>query len=639
MPPRPPRRDRATPQRGRSCAALARRVGAILAVWLLAPALPACHSPEPEPVTREVIHLHGDGYQRGLQHGQRLRHRIRAFYTRLLTVALFPNLGREQPPIAEFLQRYQGPTYQNGNFSYQVLLEMAETVEAELPADVREEIRGIADGCGLTYDQVLVLNTFADTTLAVRAIAATLKLSRGPRLQSIQFLGQLDAAGAQTKPIAYLPLPHALTSAVPTGATLRLVLHDPEGVDETTVRVVMGDRVFEPGSAGFATAELGEGRLQVTLTPPTPLPAAQAVSLVVVAGDRTVAADPPPAHARFGRDEGLTFTTVGDERPPTAVANVAPDDGRSRPPPVALAVRGAASADGELRLAQHFALIDAGASSDATVVLVHHPPQGPTWATVGWAGIAWGLAGVADSGLSWGCNFADTLDNAVVKDLLPQVGDLPAAKLTARGWPIGFAMRHALAQATTVSGAIAALRPLQHLNGWSCVLGDAAGDMAVVELDANARLLHAKTGDGVHVVPEVGVGPGPASASADDARLSVHYVANVQDVDPAIAAVATALLEPTGLPVRIDQQALVSTYWLKSLRTFGQLGERLAQGRGAWDVPKLQTLLAEPRFVDRSDSMFAVVIEPKARRLHHAMGALPATAADWQSLTLSPEKP
>ncbi len=609
-------------------------------------ALGACHSPLPEPVTRAVLHLHGDGYQRGLQHGQQQRHRIRAFYTRLLDVALFANLGREQPAIAGFLTHYQRPEYQNGNFSYQLLVEMAHSVATTLPKELTDELQGISDGCGLTYDQVLVLNTFADTVMAVRAIASTLRLSRGPRLKSVQFVGMKDGKGEQAKAIDYVPLAHALTTSVPLDASVRLVLNDPDGVDPATVRVVMAEagkppEVYEAGSPGYQAEPDGATGLAVTVTRAGGLPAAKAVSLLVFSGDLTVVSDPPPAHARFGREEGFAFTTLGDARAAKEVPNTAPSDGRSQPPPIAAAVRGPASADGVLRMAQHFALLDAGASSDATLVLVHHPPTGPAFATVGWAGVAFGFAGMSASGLSWTCNFSDTLDNAIVKDLLPKVSKLSTAQLSATGWPIGFAMRHAAGQSASVDGAIEALSPLQHLMGWQCLLGDATGAMRGIEIDADAKLIPAKTVEGVHVIGGKASPPGPSAAgeTADELRMSVHYVENLVDVDPAIATVATALLEPTGVPVRIDQQRVVSTYWLKSLRTFGQLGDALRQGRGTWDVASLQNLLAEPRFVDTSDSMFAVVLEPKARRLHHAAGALPATDAGWQVLELDAEAP
>ena len=115
----------------------------------------------------------------------------------------------------------------------------------------------------------------------------------------------------------------------------------------------------------------------------------------------------------------------------------------------------------------------------------------------------------------------------------------------------------------------------------------------------------------------------------------MHFVEHVVDVNPGITNIASALLAKSGLNVRIASQSVVSTYWLKSLRTAHRLGVALAAGRGTYDVVKLQSLLGEPQFVDRSDSMNAVVLEPAKGLLHHAMGAAPATDAPWQTFSFA----
>jgi hypothetical protein len=84
---------------------------------------------------------------------------------------------------------YSSERYQNGNFAYELLLESAKNVERSLNRATRDELRGIADGSGLTYDQVLVLNTFFDTVLAVRGVALAIRLSRAPQIKSLEFVG------------------------------------------------------------------------------------------------------------------------------------------------------------------------------------------------------------------------------------------------------------------------------------------------------------------------------------------------------------------------------------------------------------------------------------------------------------------
>ena len=603
---------------------------------------------EPVAVYREVIHLKGAPYERGLDHGTRLKHRIRAFYTKLLDTALLANLNREQPAIAGFLTRYAGPTYAEGQFSYRVLLEMAQSVETQLPERYIEEMRGIADGSGLTYEQVLILNTFPDTVLAVRSVAATLRLSRGPRIKSWQLLGWKDDSGEQRPATTYDPSFNALAAEVPTDAKIRLVLTDPEGVSPDYVRLQLDTRVFPAGDPAMAVKALPgkDGAvtdLEVILTPPEPMPAAAVLSLIVQSADTTIADDPLPAHPRFGREETLTFSTKGYGALASEIPNLGVDDGRTRPPPVAFTVKGEATKEGAPLLAQHFALLDAGAAHEATAVFIHHPEPGEQinrHAFVSWAGLTWGFSGMSAAGVAWACNFSDTLDTAILKDLIPQLGNLAEAQLTATGWPIGLAMREISRSAKGAGEGVKLLPELQHVNGWNCVVVDKDGEQRLAEIDADAEAFPNQLTQGVTVVQWNGEAiNSPVSDTAEDLRASVHYVANRQDVDSALPILAESLLEPTGAVVRVDMQRVVSTYFFKSLLAFHKLGQALADGRGEWDVASAQALLSQPAFVDRSDSMNAVVFEPSKGLLHNAMGAIPATDASWQTVDINAEAP
>ena len=491
----------------RSLGALAVRstIASAVLCAALAGATAGCAPDAQVATTREVVHLHGDAYARGLQHGTVLRDKVRAFYTKLLGVALLPNLNREQPSISGFLVQYQSEKYQNGRFSYEVLLEMALSIEPKLTDAVRDELRGISDGSGLSYEEVLILNTFADTVLAVRAIAATLRLSHGPRLASVQFIGKLKADGTQQKPIEYVPLPYAVTTAVPIDSALKLRITDAEGVAVETLRINLGETLFLHDSPGVSIETIAGVGVDVTIVPPKGLPAATQVGVLLNVADIVSAEIPPPAHLRFGRDEGFTFTTVGDPRLAKEVANIAPDDGLTRPPPVIVGLRGDSAVGGGPLLAQHFALLDAGAAHETTVLLVHHLDNGGVFATVGWAGMAWGFSGMNAAGLGYACNFSDTLDNAILKDLLPVVSNLPSATLTATGWPVGLAMRQVLENDATVAAATARLSGMQHVMGWVCGVADKEGAMAGIELDGDALLLPSTTVNGLHVIPGNGV--------------------------------------------------------------------------------------------------------------------------------------
>ncbi len=626
----------------RTTGSVATRLLITVALLALLIATPGCVD-EPIPVYRETIHLRGAPYDRGLDHGKRLRPRIRAFYTQLLATALLPNLNREQPSIGGFLKGYAVAPYTNGQFSYRVLLEMAQAVETQLPDRYKDEMRGIADGSGMTYEQILILNTFPDTVLAVRAIAATLRFSRGPRIGRWQVLGVKNTKGEQVKEKAYVPSFTAQAVEIPTDAKIRLVLTDPEGVDPKTVRVQLDTHVYEPGDPAVSTRALdtdpGELKeLEVILTPDKPMPAAAVQALILQVADVTIADNPLPAHPRFGREETLTFTTAGYGKALEDVPNTGVDDGRTRPPPVAFAVKGPATTNGEPLLAQHFALLDAGAAHQATTLFVHHAEPGSGTADhayVSWAGMTWGFSGMNRHGVAWACNFSDTLDNAILKDLIPQLNDISKAKLTTTGWPIGMAMREVSRDAGDSDAATAKLRTMQHVMGWNCTIVDKGGKLRIAEVDANAKGLGvALLADAVTVVQWRGdAANSPSSNTEHDLRAAVHFVANFDDVDPLITALADGLLGQQGVPVQIANQRVVSSYFFKSLLAFHSLGAVLAERFGTFDVKSAQALLSDRRFVDKSDSMNAVVFEPSAGRIHHAMGAVPATDAVWKTFT------
>jgi len=155
----------------------------VLSLFLFAP-LFAC-KPLQKPPTRETLELHGKPYDRGFQYGQQYKSKIHSFYATLLTNSLFPYLSREQPDIATLIPKYGGEEYAGGKFAYQLLLDSALSIEKSLPLTMRDEMHGVADGSGMTYEQILILNTFVDTTLAVRGIALAIRLARAPLLKSV----------------------------------------------------------------------------------------------------------------------------------------------------------------------------------------------------------------------------------------------------------------------------------------------------------------------------------------------------------------------------------------------------------------------------------------------------------------------
>ena len=595
-----------------------------MGLWTLTAAV-AC-APATQPPTRETVTLTGDGYGRGLQHGLQLKAKIHGFYTTLLTSSLLPYLNREQPEIALALPAYAGPDYADGKFSYALLRDSARKLERGIPRAIREELRGISDGSGLPYDDVLILNTFVDTVMAVRAVTAAIKQAKAPAVQALEFVGaeadgadndgdgEVDEPGEGTFS-PYVPSAVALLRELPVGGAIRVTFTAPDGVDPATVRFTLGQEVYAQGSPSLRLEEVDATTLRATLTPPAPLPGSSVVGLALNAGDKAVLENPPPVHARFMRDERLTFTTAGTGKALAEVPNAAADDGRSQPPSLSFALRGSATADGKVLLAQNFGLLDANTAHKHTALFIHQPESGPSFAVAGWAGVAWGFSGMNDRGLAVACQYADTLDNSVVAGVFDQVADLSKATLAASGTPIGIAVRKALGAHSDVAGAEAQLADEPVAYGWNCTLADAAGTLRALELDSDLS----KDGGAF------GYGPGAhgASVGPDDLRMGVHYQANTEDIFTLVVA-----------GQRIQPQRSWSTTWFRSLRAFGLLGDALQAGYGRWDAAQVKQLLGRPELEDQRDGMNAVVFEPALRRVHSAMGTVPPTAAGWETVTL-----
>ncbi len=620
-------------------------------IALVAAQVVACTVIEAPP-TRKTIHVSGTPYERGKQHGEQLESRIRSFYTTILTTSLLPFVNRERPDIAANLTEYQDPKYDNGAFADLLMLQSAREMEKSLSAEHIDEMKGIADGAGMEYEQILVLNTFLDTVMAVRAIAYVLRLGQAPRLLKVHFIGSLETDGFDNdgdgntdeknegKISKYEPSPYAVMADVPLDAVIQWRLSDPEGIGHSTIRVQLGDTIYESDDPALTTTPVGTDgtTLDVRLTPAAPLPAAATLALIIQAGDTSEIYNPPPLHARFMRDERLLITTAGAGMLPQHVPNRSIDDGRSQPPASALALRGSATKDGQPLLGQHFSLLDANSSHKHGVVIIHHPENGESFVTVGWAGLMYGLSGMNVAGLAAAAVYSDTLDNRLVGTLLGQVvaagGDLSAGRLTASGTPIGFGLRHILEKSSDALGAEAEVIKISHTLGWNYLLADAKGTLRAVEVDSGAVTFPPKA----EPTPQsFTFGPGHkdkqgrpvGSVGVDDLRIGAHYQVNTKDV----------MVLPVTETVRIDPQNVWSSYYYKSLRVHSLVGDMVKAGYGTFDVPKLQTLLGDKAVVDTSDSMNAAVYEPATRRLHSAMGAVPATSMPFETVTLTKEAP
>ncbi len=612
---------------------LLRRLSTLAA--LLCVCVSACLPTQPPP-RREIIHLHGNAYERGKQHGEKMKSKIHSFYTTLLTASLFPYLGREQPVIASLLNEYQGEQYQNGRFAYQLLLESAKNIEKSLNKNQRDELRGISDGSGLSYDEVLVLNTFVDSVLAVRGIALAIRLSRAPQLTRLEFAGAAtdgvdnDGDSMIDEPGEGILDPFLADGAanaveVPLNTRIKVTLKDPEGIDGPSLRLTLNGVLYTEKTPGLTLESPTPDTLVATLTPVSPLEAGATFTLVVTAGDKLEVTQPPPAHLSFMRDEELLFTTRGAGLIPSRVRRPALLDGRTRPPPIAFALTGASSSSGPL-LAHHFALLDANTAHKHTLVTVHHPDDGsPAYATVGWAGVAYGLVGMSERGVGYACNPSDTLDNSVVGSVLDQVADLSKAKLTAKGVPIGFAGRRVLETSPDTLAAVQLMKGLTHVYGWNCVVSDSKGVMRSIEVDSDVF----KSGDAVFTVAPADVdatGTRLASVTDDDLIAGSAYRLNTNDV---------ITLNLAGQ--RVVPQKIWSTFFYRSRRVVDSVARRIAEG--PMDVSAAEALLGDDELVDKSDSMTAAVLELAGKKLHYAIGQVPATSQPFETFDFAAPEP
>lgn len=649
--------------------------GCRLGWLLLAAALASGCAPAEPPPYAEVFVVEGSPYERGYQHGQRFAAKIQSLYAILIETNLVPFLNREQGDVMDFLTRYQDPVYQDGRFSYQMMLESGRNLLDGLRQthpEVVEELRGLADGVGaagtgLTFADILVLNTFVDTMLPFRSVTFFIRQLQSPRLIDVEVLADLSADGVDNNGdgqvdepddhvvkrydagrgwvAGYAPRTRAALVELPPDARLRLTIWDPpplssfedpdagpkegaaQGVDPGSIRIQVDGQLYTSDCDCIQTAPWGEDDcgLEVIFDPPQGLPPAAAVSLYVQATNISQIVQPPPVHPRVMRDERITVTTRGHGRPLAEVLNRGRADEGTEPPALAFAVRGAATPDGRVRLAQHFTLLDSNITHKHTVLLVHRPDAGHAFAQLGWTGVIWAFSGMNEHGLTYAAVPSDSLDNPFAGQV-KQYGW--TAQLLATGVPVGIKGRQLLQRHTTVDQAAATLRGQQNTFGWNFLLADADGQLAAVELDSNVL---DDPDQGYH---RYGADPGdPAnldrygrpygSVGADDLRISTFFAKNVPDIDTQI------------LVFDVRPQRMWSTFYYRALRAHTILGEQIAARYGALDSEALIEVLRTPELVDDKESMNAAVYEPGRARLRWAMGQVPATAGAFATFDLA----
>jgi hypothetical protein len=689
---------------------------------IVAAALPAgCGYEErvEQPPYVETVELSGTPYEMGFQSGKFFSSKIRSFYTQLLTTALLPWLNRQQPDIESVLKEYAKPLYDNGQFSYQVLLQSGENLLKDMPQDYQEEMQGVADGAGLPFEQILVLNTLLDSMLNMRAITFLIQLIQAPQLLGVQFFAPADsvpgggdsgaiaqaglapgvgasgAAGSAPGEVAYAatipagsapgvgasgaavsvfregadpallaagtgmepdedgevkvgtiwpynPSPYASLVEMPVNSKIRFTLEDVDGVDASSVRIQLNRQIILAGDPSIKTRTAGKNgkRLEVDFQPPGGLPPASVVSVQIQAGDLTWTTDPPPGHARIMRDERIIFTTQGYGKQKWEVENRGEVDDRTQPPPVGFAMRNSATTSGKTIAAHHFALLDSGTSHKHNALMIRRPKEGKPHAMMGWAGLVYGFSGINSDGLVFMAHISDTLNNSMVGQVLEDLkqGHFTDAKLLASGMLIGIEGREILTRTSNVQEALDLVKTQPQNYGWNMLLAEGnradrgqSRTLAAVEVDSD--ILHDADKGFFSYMPDPACsdpancdshGRPWASVGPDDLRIAAHYLRNTEDIN----------IDLFGYPF-IEPQRFWTTYYFRSLRGFYLMEDQFRAAYGLVDVPLIERVMRINDFVDRRDSMNAMIYEPEDMRLHVAAGQVPATDGPFITVDLS----
>jgi hypothetical protein len=280
---------------------------------------------------------------------------------------------------------------------------------------------------------------------------------------------------------------------------------------------------------------------------------------------------------------------------------------------------------GKSFIAHHFSLLDANSAHKHTVAIRHVPETGPSFVTIGWAGIVYGFSGMSDRGVGYACDPSDTLDNSVVGSVLDQVVDISKAKLIASGMPIGFFGRRMLEQSTDAVSARDVIANAERAYGWTCVTADRNGGMEAIEVDSDIFNDGMKGNFAFSLSDVDALGRRWAGTSDDDVVLGSNYVKNVPDI---------ATLTVAGQ--RIVPQRQWSGFFYRSRRAVDGVKGRLEAQKGTLDAEALQTIISDPQFVDQSDSMNAVVLDFDALEVRSAMGQVPATNAPFEVTEVRP---
>jgi len=625
-------------------------VGALI----LSFSLSACGEGTQEPPRYHVLTVEGTPYERGYQHGKALAGEIRYFYTKFLSAGILPWFNRERSTIAEVLEEYNKPKYDNDQFAYRALLDSGNNLLKYTPKHFIDELQGMADGSGVEFDRIVILNTFLDTLFGMRSLIMMIRNMEEPRLASITFEQEQGGEWVEVGRVSTTPSPFASITEIPVDARFRLRLFDAHGVDRDFVRIQHNDIVYLAGESRaieISEVDPDHKNLDILFTPPEDMATASVQSLQIQAGDQDYTDWPPPLHASVMRDERTVFTTEGYAEangiPPNAlheIPNVGAVDERLQPTSLSFALRGTATTHGQVLAAHHFTGLDNDTAHKCGVVTIHKPSDGKPFVTVGMAGVIWGSSGMSSDGLSYMYNLSDTLDNPVSNEFLEHFLE---ASLISSGTPIGFLMRDMMQYTDNAQDAREYLRDKEMTFGWNILLADAQGNLAAVELEADI-LDNPDGGYFTYSPPDHPDYPDDgnldaseqeradwASERQDDLRMAMHFQVNEDDILLTIWDLTQLIPELPTLPIPlpiVPPQRFWTTYYYRSIRTFYRLGEEIDAAYGTLDLEGVKRIIRIPDLNDMRNSMNSAIYAPDELKMWYALGEVPATSAPFREL-------
>ncbi len=595
-----------------------------------------------QPAYYEVYEVYGSPYERGFQHGQRFESKIRSLYTMLLSNSIFPYLNRERDDLASVMLRYQNDEiYGDGKFSSLMMLESGLKLLETIPQVYIDEMQGIADGSGMSFEEILVMNTFFDTLMGFRSITFFIKLIQAPFMLSVEMVGDLNADGVDNDGDGLIdegddgrndpwePKHFATWVEVPTDAVLRLVIDDDKpGVDASSVRIQINEKLYTAIADPEVIQTRGVARegktIEVSVTPPGGWPAASAVSIIIQCVDLNVLVRVAPHHPRSMRDERITFTTAGYGKKTFEVPNRGYSDGRSQPTSLGFAVRGSATTDNGVYLGHNFAMLDSDTTHKHVTLFVHHPDEGPDYGFLGYTGMTWGFSGMNTEGVTYLLNPSDTLNNSFTKGFNE---GLIFAQLLPKGVPAGMMGREILAKSSNTNDALDYLANETATFGWNFLVVDAGGDMSVAELDGDifdmpSNGFYSYTTD-FNDPDNLNAWGNPwASVGPDDIRASSNYLKNINEIEYQIAT------------FNIQPQRYWSSFFFRSLKAFWVLGDEIDARYGNLNLTGMADILRIHELEDQRDGMQSAIYEPKKLLIHVAAGQVPPSSGPYREFNL-----